>query len=158
MLVRHHLDLGRLAEAVDRHYLAVIVEWCDASDLSGPYVDETIRVDQSVVVADIERPACRDRLDVGVESAIGVVQLESALQRKRFAAPDVGNPHDGPADTGSGERDVSLDDRVSAHALIDGGTDDRRHGSRSVEIDGTGDRPAANHRDNPIGLTRWGDD
>ena len=110
MLVRHHLDLGRLAEAVDRHYLAVIVEWCDARDLSGPYVDETIRVDQSVVVADIERPACRYRLDVGVESAIGVVQLESALQWKRFAAPDVGNPHDGPTDTGSGERDVFLHD------------------------------------------------
>ena len=98
MPVGHHLDLGGLLEPVDRDYLAIIVEWRDSDDLSGPDIDEAVRVHRSVVVADIQRSARRHRLHIGIESAVRVGELEPALQRKRLARVDVGNPDDRTSD------------------------------------------------------------
>lgn len=158
MAVGHDLDLGRLFESVERNYFAVIVERRDADDLPGPDVDEAVGVQRPVVVADVERPVRRHRLDVGIEDAMGVGELGPALERKSFSAPDIGKPDNCSADARSGKPDVSLHDRVSAHILIDGGPNDRGFRCGSLELDDTGDRAARNDSDDPVGLGRGRDD
>src|SRR5688500_10977497 len=63
MPIGHNLDLRRLAKRVERDYFALIVERRDTDDLSGPDVDEAVGVQQSVVVADVERSHGGDCLD-----------------------------------------------------------------------------------------------
>jgi hypothetical protein len=94
MLLADDFSLARfLEEVIDRNDLPCVVEWGDGFDDSAPNVYEAIGVQRPVFGTDVERARRVNDLNVRVERAVIVRQLEPAFQRQGFATPDVGEPH-----------------------------------------------------------------
>jgi hypothetical protein len=158
VLLADDLDLtGLLEDMIERDDLSRIVERCDRLDVSGSDVDETIGVERLILRSDVERAGGIDHLDVRIEGAIVVGELEASLERQRLAAPDVRNPDERATDAGAGTGDPSLEDLRPAHAVVDSGANDRIRGNEPIRVDGPGDA-AAGDCNHPVRLRRCGDD
>ena len=119
MLLTHHLDFRGLPEAIYWHHLSIIVERCHRFDLSCSNVDEAVGVKRSVIVADIEGAIDRHDQHERVEGATVVREIETSLERKCFAAANVGQPNNRSRNASSGKRDALLHDRIATDILID---------------------------------------
>jgi hypothetical protein len=158
MLLGHHFDFGRDIESVDGHYLAVIVERRHSNDLSGPDVDEAVRLQRPVVVSDVERAVRGDHLHVRVENAFVVREIEAAAEWKCFPASDVGQPDNGAANASPAQAVGLLHDGRPAHLLIYRGSDNLFYGHTSLELDYAGNSAPIRNRCDFVRLRGWRDD
>ena len=151
VLLAHDFYLRRLPkDVVERYDLARIVERCNRLDHPGSDVDEAVGVNGSVVARDVERARSVNHLDVGIESAFVVGDLETPLEGQAFAATNVGQPDERATDARSRARDSRLQYLSSANVLIQRRTNDRVRRYGTVEINRAGDVPCALQRNDSV--------
>ncbi len=136
MEIANNLDLGGMGEGmIEGHDLTVVVEWSKRNGLPSGQVNEAIHMEHAIGADHVERSRSEDDLNVRIEHAVVVGQLEASLQGKRFSAPNVSQPDEHSSDSGTGPQQGLLTDRVAAHILIAGWMHYARWQS-TIEING----------------------
>src|SRR5436853_3464372 len=106
MHVAHDFNLrGLLERVIEWHDLSLIIERGESDGTAAGDVDESIEMQDAIFTGDVERAASENDLDVRIESAVIVCELEAARQRQRFPAANVGEPNQRAADSASGVRE-----------------------------------------------------
>ena len=118
MLLANHFHFRRLLELVNGHYLAVVVEWRNGSNVAGSHVDEPVRVKRPILIANVQSAIRENDLDVRIEDAVAVGELEAPLQRERLSRPDVGKPDKRTSDPRTRVGDALQSERVAARTCI----------------------------------------
>jgi hypothetical protein len=158
VLDANYFHFGGLLEPINWNNFTVVVEGSDPHYLTGADVYEPVGVNRPVVVADVERTVGENNLNVGIERAVVVSELEASRQRKPLSAYDVGEPHDGARHPRTGMQDLPRNERISAGALISAGPNDAVRRKSPVIVDRTGYRSAGRDRNNSVGLGERGYD